>query len=242
MRILAVETSGARGGIALAEGGDFRLIDEARLSEGLRHGRDLVLAAKTACERAGWDRRRIDCVAVSIGPGSFTGIRIAVTFAKFIAYDTGAKVVAVPSLRALAENAPGDRQRIVPIVDAKRGGLFASIFVRHDNTRARRGSGGVSPSFEEVFGPALIEPEALAARLQAPAYILGHGIVKGRAALSAFEFAPADLWDIQPGAIARLAFELAARGDFADPLRLEPIYIRPPEAQEIWERRKHTGT
>jgi tRNA threonylcarbamoyladenosine biosynthesis protein TsaB len=243
VRILAVETSGARGGIALADGGDFRLIDEARLSEGLRHGRDLVLAAKTACERAGWDRRRIDCVAVSIGPGSFTGIRIAVTFAKFIAYDTGAKVVAVPSLRALAENAPGDRQRIVPIVDAKRGGLFASIFERQDNAvRAAGVSPRVFAPFEEVFGPALIEPEALAARLQAPAYILGHGIVKGRAALSAFEFAPADLWDIQPGAIARLAFELAARGEFADPLRLEPIYIRPPEAQEIWERRKHTGT
>jgi len=239
VRILAVETSGARGGIALAEGEGFRLIDEVRLVEGLRHGRDLVLAAKTACEKAGWDRRRIDAVAVSIGPGSFTGIRIAVTFAKFIAYDTGAKVVAVPSLRALAENAPADHHRIAAIADAKRGGLFASIFERCASNS--QGDHMGSP-LREVFGPALIEPEALAARLEAPAYIIGHGIVKGRAALSAFEFAPEDLWDIRPAAIARLGLELAARGEFADPLRLEPIYIRPPEAQEIWERRKHPGT
>jgi len=243
VRILAVETSGARGGIALAEGEGFRLIDEVRLVEGLRHGRDLVLAAKTACEKAGWDRRRIDAVAVSIGPGSFTGIRIAVTFAKFIAYDTGAKVVAVPSLRALAENAPADHHRIAAIADAKRGGLFASIFERDNSAvRAAGVSPRVLPHFVETFGPALIEPEALAARLEAPAYIIGHGIVKGRAALSAFEFAPEDLWDIRPAAIARLGLELAARGEFADPLRLEPIYIRPPEAQEIWERRKHPGT
>jgi tRNA threonylcarbamoyladenosine biosynthesis protein TsaB len=271
MRLLAVETSGSHGGIALAEQGtvplsgqetvsvsgrsetgtvplDFRVIVEVLLDEGLRHGRDLVPAIQAACERAAWDRRRIDLVAVSIGPGSFTGIRIAVTLAKFMAYDTGAKVVAVPSLRALAENAPADRPRVVSVIDAKRGGLFASIFDRRDEApahidepRARRGSGGILAAFDETFGPALVEPEALAKRLSAPAFILGHGITKGRAALAAFDLAPPDLWDIRPSVVARLGAALAARGQFADPLRLEPLYIRRPEAEEIWERRRGGG-
>ena len=264
MRILALETSGARGGIALAETASattdrLNLIQEVRLAEGLRHGRDLVLAASEACRKAGWDKRAIDLVAVSIGPGSFTGVRIAVTLAKFLAWDTGAKIAAVPSLRALAENAPPDRRRIATIVDANRGGLFASLF-------ERRTEGGLAarPVWEETFGPALIEPEALArrillceaalrceptppkqplrlrrpeARVAPPAFVLGHGLTKGRAALAAFDLAPPDLWDIRPASIARLGFDLACREQFSDPLRLEPIYLRRPEAEELWERR-----
>jgi tRNA threonylcarbamoyladenosine biosynthesis protein TsaB len=262
MRILAIETSGGRGGVAILETPDTHgpradpaVLEELYLGEGLRHGRDLVPAIQDACRRAGWDRRRIDLVAVSIGPGSFTGIRIAVTLAKVMAFDTGAKVVAVPSLRALAHNAPADRQRVAAIVDAKRGGLFASIFERRggsalieeDAVRARGGSRGVSPSgplleeFSEIFGPALIEPEDLARQLAAPAFVLGHGITKGRPALAGFELAPQDLWDVRPSIIGRLGAELFARGQEADPLRLEPIYIRPPEAQEIWQRRRSAG-
>ena len=246
MHILAVETSGARGGIALADGDN--LLGEVMLGEGLRHGRDLVPTIKDACERAGWDRRHIDLVAVSIGPGSFTGVRIAVTLAKVMAFDTGAKVVAVPSLRVMAENAPPDRRRVAAIVDAKRGGLFASIFERRgkgdDVVRAPNVSSGSSApralleEFNEIFGPALIEPEELARHMERPAFVLGRGIIKGREALGAFDLAPEDLWDPRPGVVARLGLEMAARGELADPMHLAPIYIRPPEAEEIWERRR----
>jgi tRNA threonylcarbamoyladenosine biosynthesis protein TsaB len=242
MRILAIETSGPRGGIALAchgeaEGGAGpHVVAEIRLAEGMRHGRDLVLAAKDACQQAGWDlpgrqagARTLPLVAVSIGPGSFTGIRIAVVVAKFMALETGAKVVAVPSFRCLAANAPPEKSRIVTIVDAKRGGLFASVFERR-----------ATDEFDEIFGPALIEPAALASRLEASAYVLGYGIEKAREALAGFEFAPPDLWDIRPSVVARLGLELAAAGQFADPLRLEPLYIRPPEAVEVWDR-KHNN-
>ena len=247
MRLLAVETSGTYGSIALME--DQRVLDEVCLAEGLRHARDLVVAIRDACNRAAWDRRRIDVVAVSIGPGSFTGIRIAVTFAKFVAWDTGAKVVAVPTLRALAENAPGACGRIVPILDAKRGGLFASIFERRSGPPPS-GSAGILSDLDETFGPALIEPEDLARRLESqcapaglappcggPVYILGPGIPKGRAALAAFELAPEPMWNVRPAVVAHLGWQLHEEGRYADPLRLEPVYIRPPEAQEIWERK-----
>jgi len=224
MRVLAVETSGPHGGIALADAA--RLIEEVRLAEGLRHGRDLLMVIRAACGRAGWTPRDIDLVAVSIGPGSFTGLRIAVVFAKFVAWDTGAKVVAVPTLRALAENAPPQARRIVPILDAKRGGLYASVFERSEGR------------LQETFGPTLIEPEDLAARLKKPAFVLGRGVPKAREALARFDFAPEDLWDARPAAVASLGFEMGERGEYADPLRLAPVYIRRPEAEEVWERRK----
>ncbi|MCX5682797.1 MAG: tRNA (adenosine(37)-N6)-threonylcarbamoyltransferase complex dimerization subunit type 1 TsaB, partial [Planctomycetota bacterium] len=224
----------------LADGA--RVIDEVLLGEGLRHGRDLVPTAKAACERAGWDRRRIDLVAVSIGPGSFTGIRIAVTMAKVMAHDTGAKIVAVPSMRVLAENAPPDRRRVATIIDAKRGGLFASIFERRSTGDAARAPRPLLDEFNEIFGPALIEPEVLARHLESPALILGRGIVKGGEALKAFDFAPENLWDPRPAVVARLGAELAARGEFVDPMHLAPIYIRPPEAEELWQRRQRLGT
>jgi tRNA threonylcarbamoyladenosine biosynthesis protein TsaB len=290
MRLLAIETSGTIGGIALAEAADLpapgapgglpghiagatgglpasaiapplRIIEEVYLGEGMRHARDLVLTMKAACERAAWDPRRLDVLAVSIGPGSFTGIRVAVTVAKFVAWDTGARLVAVPSLRALAENVPADCARAAAILDAKRGGLFASIFERPAVQGAtgglpasamageREGAGcphpapgtcdaspGALSTFNEIFGPALIEVADLARRLTPPALILGQGVTKAQEALAAFDLAPKELWDIRPSVVARLGYELHLGGRYTDPLRLEPVYIRPPEAQEVWER------
>jgi tRNA A37 threonylcarbamoyladenosine modification protein TsaB len=74
--------------------------------------------------------------------------------------------------------------------------------------------------------------------MERPAFVLGRGIVKGREALGAFDLAPEDLWDPRPRVVARLGLEMAARGELADPMHLAPIYIRPPEAEEIWERRR----
>ncbi len=224
MRILALETSGPHGGIALAD--SDRLVEEVRLAWGPHQGADLVAAVRSAVERAGWRPTDVEAVALSIGPGSFTGLRTAVVFAKMVAYETGARIVAVPTLRALAENAPAGAVRVAAILDAKRGGLFASIFERKgDNLR-------------ETFGPALIEPEALAARLQAPALVIGRGIVKGRTALEEFALAPEALWDPRAEAVAHLGWAMAKRGEWADALGLAPVYIRPPEAEELWERRQ----
>ncbi len=226
MHLLAVETSGVHGGIALLDGADTpALVEEVRLQEGLRHARDLLVAIKGACERANWRPRGIDAVAVSIGPGSFTGLRIAVTLAKFVAWDTGAAIMAVPSLRALAENAPADCKRMACIRDAKRGGLYASVFERRDD------------GLDETFGPALIQPADLARRLDRPAFILGRGVAKAAEALAAFDLAPETLWDVRPATVARLGYAMCERGEFADPLRLEPVYVRRPEAEEIWQRR-----
>jgi len=228
MHLLAIETSGARGGIALlaAEGEDEpTLLEEVYLQEGFRHARDLLPTIRAACDRAGWSPRAVDALAISIGPGSFTGVRIAVVLAKFMAYDAAAQVVPVPSLRAMAAGAPPDRSPLACIRDAKRGGLYASAFERR------------AGDLVETFGPALIQPEALAERLQPGTLVLGRGAAKAREALAAFDLAPEALWDVRPSAVARLGYALWQAGATAEALHLEPIYLRRPEAEEVWERR-----
>jgi tRNA threonylcarbamoyladenosine biosynthesis protein TsaB len=145
--------------------------------------------------------------------------------AHLFACSGGARIVAVPTLRALAENAPPAAERVACILDAKRGGLYASVFERQDGRLV------------ETLGPALLEPEAFAAQIARPALVLGRGILKARPALGGLALAPEDLWDPRSAAVARLAWPMHERGEYADPLRLEPIYIRRPEAEEIWERR-----
>jgi len=225
VRILAVETSGLLGGIALAEGPN--LVAEVRLSERLHHARDLLVTMREACAEADWSPRGIDLVAVSIGPGSFTGLRIAVTLAKVMAWDAGTRVAAVPTLPALAENAPADRPRVCTVLDAKRYGLYTSVFERRaDGTLA------------EVLGPTCLAPEELAGRLAADTFVLGRGIAVAQDALGRFDLAPEALWDVRPAAIARTGLAMAERGELADPMHLEPVYLRRPEAEELWERRQ----
>src|SRR5689334_13247826 len=96
-RALAVETSGRIGSVALAE--DGRLIAEEAFPHGLQHAAHILPIIDRLCGARGWRPRDLEQLYVSIGPGSFTGLRIGVTLCKTIAFATGAKIVAVPSVR-----------------------------------------------------------------------------------------------------------------------------------------------
>ena len=143
-KLIAVETSGKVGGVALSEGG--RLADERTITAGMRHGRELVPAIDAAFDRAGWAPGDVGVVAVSIGPGSFTGLRIAVMFARALAWRTGARVVAVPTLRAVAEQAPAEAARVAVVTDAQRGGVYWAVYGRAaDGSLRREGAEAVGP-------------------------------------------------------------------------------------------------
>ena len=106
MRILAIETSTARGSVALLRRDE--LVGEFVLAEDQRTAQSLFPAMAQLLAQAGWAPRTIDLVAVTSGPGSFTGLRIAVTAAKTFAYGCGASLVAVDTLQVLAEQLPAD--------------------------------------------------------------------------------------------------------------------------------------
>jgi tRNA threonylcarbamoyladenosine biosynthesis protein TsaB len=130
MRILAIETSGQRGSIALlnGEGDSPSTLIQTALTADCRTAQALAPALKSLLADAKWLPTSIELVAVAVGPGSFTGLRIGVTTAKTFAYAVGAQVIGVNTLAALAHQATPAAEPLWTIMDAQRGELFAACF------------------------------------------------------------------------------------------------------------------
>src|SRR5207253_5933848 len=127
-RALAIETSGRIGSVALVEGA--AIVAEEQFSHGLKHAAEMVPMIDRLCRERGWTATDFAQIYVSAGPGSFTGLRIGITLAKTLAFATGLRLVAVPSVRVLAENAPPDARHLIIVLDAKRDQVFTARFER----------------------------------------------------------------------------------------------------------------
>ena len=106
------------------------LLHQETFEHGLQHAARIIPAIDDLCRQAQVEAKDIQEVYVSAGPGSFTGLRIGITLAKTMAFATDARIVAVPSVRALVENAPDDAQRVIIVLDAKRDQIFTAAFER----------------------------------------------------------------------------------------------------------------
>src|SRR5690349_16550235 len=127
-RALAIETSGRTGSIALVEGG--AVVTEDEFPHGLQHAAEIIPRIDRLCRERGWTPVDLRELYVSAGPGSFTGLRIGVTLAKTLAFATGGKIVAVPTVSVLVRNAPPGAMHVMIVLDAKRDQIFTARFVR----------------------------------------------------------------------------------------------------------------
>ena len=128
MKILALETSGQAGSVALMDGD--ALLAERRLPTDERNAKTLAPAIREILTGAGWTPGEVRLVAVAVGPGSFTGLRVGVTTAKTFAYAVGAEVIGVNTLEVIAAQAPVDVCRLAVVLDAQRQQVFAAEFAR----------------------------------------------------------------------------------------------------------------
>jgi tRNA threonylcarbamoyladenosine biosynthesis protein TsaB len=194
-------------------------------------------AVKALTDSQGWRPEQIEHVYLSLGPGSFTGLRIAIAIARAMAQAIGCKIVGVPSLDVIAHNASKEFQFVVPLLDAKRGQVFAARYRRDD-----------SGALARIADPALVDPaafisETLALAQGAPIALLGEGLDYHRTAIASLT-APnlneldRSLWPPRAETVHRLGWIAADNGHFSDPHTLLPTYIRLPEAEEVW-RKKH---
>jgi tRNA threonylcarbamoyladenosine biosynthesis protein TsaB len=221
MRLLALETSGLSGSVATFE-------PPARpqvlpLDPTQRSARSLAPAVREALSRAGWRPADVEIVAVTAGPGSFTGLRIGVTTAKTLAYAWRADLIAVDTLDVLARQADvavgGDRLHAV--VDAHRNELFAAEFHR-DGVIWRR----ETPSH-------LIGVDAWLATLAAGDVVTGPIVDRLASCLPQFVVAADETRRVAcAGTVAELAAELHAGGRRDDPWTLTPWYGRLAAAEE----------
>jgi tRNA threonylcarbamoyladenosine biosynthesis protein TsaB len=231
--LLAIETSAASGGIALLLP-DGRMLERA-LGEGTTHGRSLLPAVSEVVGEAGLSAGEIGAVAVSAGPGSYTGLRVGVTAAKTLAWAVGCDLVAVSTLEALARDAaraaPPRARRLVPAIDARRGEVYAGFFAGGDGRAGR-----LSP--DEA-----LPPEELSRRLRAGDHVFGTATAAYPGRLVLPEGATSADGPVSPRAatIAGMGKELLSRGERSDVHPLAPIYLRPSEAEIRLEARKTKG-
>src|SRR3954469_5709785 len=114
-RALAIETSGRIGSVALID--ENGAIEEREFPHGLQHAAGLIPLIDQLSSQRGWSPAQLEHVYISAGPGSFTGLRIGITLAKTLAFATGAKLVAVPTMGVLVANAPPEAQHAMIILD-----------------------------------------------------------------------------------------------------------------------------
>jgi len=165
-----------------------------------------------------------DAIAVSGGPGSFTGLRIAFSVAKGLACGTGAQLVTVPTLEALARTITDQRGVICALLDARKGELYAACFESSAN-RWRR-----------LTSDTLTTPDALLAILPTPCVVVGDAVdsygdwLRDRLG-PAVTLLPFATYGPRGGVVAALGAERLRAGATADIPSLEPCYIRRSEAE-----------
>jgi len=216
--LLAVETSGIRGSIAIFDGGTLHF-ERVLATVGTRHAQTLpaeVADALTACQL---QPRDISAVAVSIGPGSFTGLRVGLTFAKTFAWLNNGKLVAVDTLRAIAQQVPPETEYVTAIVDAQRSEFFAATY-RWDSEL------GLRCAIDEVH---LATIDTLT-----PNYpIVGPPCSKlAVAPPHRFQVLDESLWQPHAVNVGRIGLHMIDEQQFSDPDTLEPVYIRLSYAEE----------
>jgi tRNA threonylcarbamoyladenosine biosynthesis protein TsaB len=188
------------------------------------HAARLLAAAEEALAAAGVGWEQVDRLAVGVGPGSFTGLRIGIATARAVAQARGLPLVGVSSLEALARGA--EAPVVLAVLDARRGEAFAAAW-----QTLNQGSGG--RGVLAVLAPGALAPDALAERvraLPAPPLAVGDGAVRFRGSLEAAgALVPPD-----EDGVHRLRAEhvcrLGAEGSPTDRDALLPDYLREPDA------------
>jgi tRNA threonylcarbamoyladenosine biosynthesis protein TsaB len=243
--ILAVETSGRMGSVALALGP--KLMAEKQFSGPMRHSAEVFPAIVTLLESSGKKPNQIEQVHISVGPGSFTGLRIAVTLAKSMALANRAKIVAVDTLDCIAanvislatEDTPDDdnrgqaehteiknelkqNERVAVILDAKRGQFFIAVYEK------------TQTGWEKKLPDSLLTAEGFLERFaDKPIALIGEGLVyyKDKFTKPNVRVLDERFWNPSAVNIHRLGWQKALRGQFADPLTLTPNYLRGPDVK-----------
>jgi tRNA threonylcarbamoyladenosine biosynthesis protein TsaB len=220
VKVVALETSGPQGSVALLD--ESTVLSEGRLPPDQRTARSVLPCLQDMLNFQRWRPADVDLVCTTTGPGSFTGLRIGVVTAKTFAYATGAKLVGVHTLAAMAAGVGEVAHRLWTVLDAQRGELFVALF---DNKR---------PLIDAAPPPTEILPARdWLDRLKPHDVVAGPPLAKWRDKLpSGVIVADEAAWTPMAGPTGRLGVDLFPRHGGIDPLALVPQYFRKSAAEE----------
>jgi tRNA threonylcarbamoyladenosine biosynthesis protein TsaB len=249
MRILALETSSQAGSVALAE--NDTAIAERMLAASARSAQSLAPGISELLATIGWGVRHIDLVAVTVGPGSFTGLRVGVATAKTLAYALQARVVGLNTLEVIAAQAVCDCQRLSAVIDAQRGELFEATFERDADRAVDSGSiasaEGVAITdkahtialWRMTGAPRIVSTNEWLKELSSDAAVSGPALGKLHAHVPAgVRMVEQSAWSPRAATVAALAWRRHLAERYDDLWKLAPLYLRKSAAEEKWEARR----
>lgn len=228
--LLAIETSSLVSSVALLH--DDTLRAEFTTQARLTHSEQLMPHIADMLQKASVTKDQIDGVAVSIGPGSFTGLRIGLATAKGLAFAWNVPIVGIETPTSLAWNSVGAADRLCVLIDAQKGNVYASQY---------QWQGKTLMTLRDVEVVNRKDYLATLAAEGVPVVFYGDGALKGKNdiadASDLFRLAPPTQVIPRAGSLALAAQVRLSAGDVDDCMTLTPAYKRRSEAEVLWEKR-----
>ena len=230
MLTLALDTATRVCTVGLVQ--DGHVLAEYDISVGLTHSEGLMPQLDQMFARTGIKKENTDRIAVSIGPGSFTGLRIGLAAAEAMAYAWQCGICGVNTLEAMAYNIPVEGVVLVPVLDAQKGNFYAAFYEWTDG------------EIRKVRPVEMADRETLLQQLQAcgkPVLLMGECEKLMKKELpDGISVAPEQVRLPKASSVA-LAAEDTEPLTGEDVFTLRPYYIRKSEAEELWEKRHPQG-
>lgn len=236
LRILALETTGLSGSVAALV--DGKVIAQQELTAGRRSAQSLAPGIADLWRQVGWKPTDVQLIAVTVGPGSFTGLRVGVTTAKTLAYATGAAVLGIDTLAVIAAQSPTDVDNVWATFDAQRSELFVAQWQRTE---------AGNPLAWQTAGPPKIVDAAtwlanLATNKGDRETISGPGLRRWSDKIPAGINVVAEAnWQPQATTVGHLAWQLHQSGARQDLWGLSPVYLRASAAEEKFAANNDTA-
>lgn len=230
MIILGIETATRRAGVALS--GPDGLLAAVEVGGGRRHAETINPAIEQACGHAGIAVGDIGAVAVDIGPGLFTGMRVGIAAAKALAYALEIPAIPVSSLDLVAFPLRHSSYRVGAVIDARKAQVFFACYTP------------VPGGMQRIAEPQVGSIDELVAQLRVTGerhILVGDGALRYREQLAEViraDFADEFLDYPSAAALVYLARAKAMRGEWVDGSEITPMYLRAPDAQINWETRQ----
>ncbi len=223
MKILAIDTATPVGSIALMEGALLKALHI--LNTSTTHNQSLLPGIDRILVDIGWTLDDLDALAVSLGPGSFTGLRIGMSIMKGLAWATGKPLAGIPTLDALAANVPLVPYPICSVLDGRKGEIYTALY--------RQGNEQVP---ERLTPYMALKPKKLVTFISEKTVLVGDGLLRyghylARELGERFLQPPPHLNIVHASSVAWLAWQMLHSGKHEDVSSCTPLYVRPSEAE-----------
>ena len=224
MKILAFDSTAKLASVAVCE--DERVLALYNIENGLTHSELLLPMAEDMLRALKLDVKDIELLAVTVGPGSFTGVRIGAALVKGLAFGRDIPCVEVSTLESLAENMRGARGLIIPCMDARRSQVYTATFRADGESRVRECD-------DRAISIAELADELR--EVTEPVYIVGDGYAVVRDALRGYgietEVTPSLAIGQSAASTAKIAHRKFKGGEWVSDTKLAPTYLRKPQAE-----------